>query len=224
MLGRLTSARERLILSHAKPALTDGEEVLQWVRVRKAGDGQSGFLYLTSRSVVVYWSRIGSSPVAIPLKEIRSWGVDRASQSGPILGVETESASTFVEMLVGTEGMVAKVNTFLDAFASYAPKPQGPLTESTHPKDYEASRGLRVAKERKTVATHTRRVAFTVLGVVILVAGIVLCFIPGPGILVVLLGLSILAREYDWAEDLMHWARSRYRHVADRLKERSHST
>ena len=57
----------------------------------------------------------------------------------------------------------------------------------------------------------------------ILVLGIVLLFIPGPGILVVLLGLSILAREYDWAEDLMHWARDRYRHVADRLKERSHS-
>jgi uncharacterized protein (TIGR02611 family) len=224
MLRRLSGARERLILSHAKPALTEGEEVLKWVRVRKAGDGTTGFIYLTARSVVVYWSRIGSSPESYSLKELRSWGVDQASSRGPVLGIETASGSVFVEMLVGTEGMVAKVNDFLEAFAAYAPTPRGPLSESSHPADYQARRGLRVKKEKKTVATHTRRAAFSVLGIVILVAGIVLLFIPGPGILVVLLGLSILAREYDWAEDLMHWARGRYRNVADRLKERSHST
>lgn len=224
LFGSITEARERHILSHAKPALADGEEVLQWVRVRDPKRHASGFVYLTPRSAIVYWTRIGSTPMAIPLKEIRAWGVDQSREKGPILGIETDSVSTFVHMIVGTDGMVEKVNSFLEHFAQYAPKPREPLRESSHPTDYEARRGLRVAKERKTVATHTRRLAFTVTGIVILLAGVVLLFIPGPGILVVLLGLSILAREYDWAEDLVHWARGRYRNVAERLKERSHST
>ena len=224
LLRGIAEARERHIRSHAKPVLAEGEEVLGWARVRDPKSRGSGFIYLTPRCYVVYWTGLGSTPQAIPLKEIRAWGVDRSSEKGPVLGVETPEVSTFVQMIVGTDGMVQKVNSFLENFAQYAPAPREALRESTHPKDYEARRGLRVAKERKTVATHTRRAAFSILGIVILLAGIVLLFVPGPGILVVLLGLSILAREYDWADDLVHWARGRYRNVADRLKERSHST
>ena len=224
LLGRLAEARERQVLSHAREVLDPSEEILAWVRVRKAGDKARGFIYLTSSCYVVYWAGLGSSPEAIPLKDIRAWGVDRSDGKGPVLGIETDSVTTFVEMVVGTDGMVEQANRFLDSFARYAPQPREELKSSSHPKDYEAKRGLKVAKERKTMATHTRRVGLSAVGAVILVVGIVLLFIPGPGILVVLLGLSILAREYDWAEDLMHWARDRYRHVAERLKERSHST
>jgi hypothetical protein len=53
-----------------------------------------------------------------------------------------------------------------------------------------------------------------------LLLGIFLLFVPGPGILVVLLGLSVLAREYDWAQDILHWARDRYRRTTERIKAR----
>jgi len=224
LLKRLADARERQVLSHAKEVLDPADPILGWVRVRHPQDRGRSFIYLTSRCFAVYWTGRGSNLQAIPLKDIRAWGVDRASGHGPILGIETAGVSTFVEMIVGTDGMVEMANRFLDSFAEYAPQPREELKNSSHPKDYEAKRGITVAKERKTMATHTRRVGLSAVGAVILVAGIVLLFIPGPGILVVLLGLSILAREYDWAEDLMHWARNRYRNVAERLKERSHST
>lgn len=224
LLSRLADARERQVLSHAREVLDPSDEVLGWLRVRHPDHRGRGFIYLTSRCYVVYWSGKGSTLEAIPLKDILAWGVDRASDKGPVLGIETDSVTTFVEMIVGTDGMVTKVNEFLETFARYAPAPREQLKNSSHPSDYEAKSGIKVQKERKTVAGHTRRVGFTVAGVVILLAGIVLLFIPGPGILVSLLGLSILAREYDWAEDLMHWAKARYRTVADRLKERTHST
>lgn len=224
LLSRIAEARERQVLSHAKEALDPTDLVLAWARVRHPENRSRGFVYVTARCFVVYWTGIGSNPQAVPLKEIKAWGVDRSSGGGPILGIESGSVTTFAEMIVGTDGMVDMVNAFLETFAQYAPQPREQLKSSKHPRDYEAKRGMKVVKERKTMATHTRRVGLSAVGAVILVAGIVLLFIPGPGILVVLLGLSILAREYDWAEDLMHWARNRYRHVADRLKERTHST
>jgi uncharacterized protein (TIGR02611 family) len=45
-----------------------------------------------------------------------------------------------------------------------------------------------------------KRIAVTVLGFVVLLAGVVLMVTPGPGIVVILLGLAILATEWAWAE------------------------
>ena len=220
VLHRISAARDRHILSHAKACLEPGEEIVEWVRIRHPENRGTGFIYLTHRSCIVYWSGIGSTPKATDLRDVRSWGVDRDADKGPVLGFETDDGSTFVQLTVGTEGMVEKVNAFLERFAAHAPAPQGPLQESSHPDDYEAKRGLRVGKETKSLATHTRRLAWTVLGITVLAAGVVLLFVPGPGILVVLLGLSLLAREYDWAQDILHWARNKYHRATERFKER----
>lgn len=48
------------------------------------------------------------------------------------------------------------------------------------------------------------------LGSVVLVAGIILIPYPGPGWLVVFIGLAILGTEFDWARRLLSYARSRY--------------
>lgn len=44
-----------------------------------------------------------------------------------------------------------------------------------------------------------RRVAVSVVGAVVMLAGLAMFVLPGPGILVVALGLAILATEYTWA-------------------------
>jgi uncharacterized protein (TIGR02611 family) len=220
VVDRVSQARQRQILSHARPSLEPDEVVLEWLRIRDPDERRTGFIYLTRRSCVFYWGGYGSHPTSIPLKEIRAWGVDRSSDRGPVLGIETEGLSTFVQLLVTTERMVTKVNSFLDQFARHVPKPRGPLSNSSHPGDYEANTGIKVVKEKKTVGGHTRRLAMTIGGIAILLLGIVLLFVPGPGILVVLLGLSIMAREYDWAQDILHWARDRYRRTTERIKAR----
>ncbi|HEY2167303.1 MAG TPA: TIGR02611 family protein [Jatrophihabitantaceae bacterium] len=51
------------------------------------------------------------------------------------------------------------------------------------------------------------RVAITVAGTLVIVAGVVLLPLPGPGWLVIFLGLGLLATEYEWAARLLRWGR-----------------
>jgi uncharacterized protein (TIGR02611 family) len=47
----------------------------------------------------------------------------------------------------------------------------------------------------------------TALGVTVTVAGIALLPLPGPGTVVILLGLALLARDHEWAARLLDRAR-----------------
>lgn len=223
LIRKLSEYRERQILDHADGVLTDGEQVTHWVRVKDPNKRGGGFLFLTDKHCVLYWNGWSSDPIALAWQDIRSWGVDRDGSRGPVLGIETQESTRFVQILVGTDGMVEKANAFLDRFAALAPKPKGPLRQSTHPHDYRAGSGINVSKESKSMASHTRRLVITIIGVAVLCLGIVLLVLPGPGILVVLAGLAILGSEYDWAQDIRSWGQQRYRRARQRMKERSNT-
>lgn len=51
------------------------------------------------------------------------------------------------------------------------------------------------------------RIGITVLGVAIIVGGIILLPLPGPGWLIIFAGLGILGTEYAWAKRLLRWLR-----------------
>lgn len=51
------------------------------------------------------------------------------------------------------------------------------------------------------------RVLVTTLGVLIVVVGLILVPLPGPGWLIVFIGLTVLGSEYHWARRLMGWLR-----------------
>jgi uncharacterized protein (TIGR02611 family) len=55
----------------------------------------------------------------------------------------------------------------------------------------------------------TTKLVVTSVGVLVIVAGLVMMVAPGPGILGVLVGLAILATEYDWADRWLHKAREK---------------
>jgi Putative transmembrane protein (PGPGW) len=61
----------------------------------------------------------------------------------------------------------------------------------------------------KELGRLLRRIAITVVGVVILGVGLVLLVAPGPGLLVILLAFAVFALEYEWA-------RRRLRDIRDR--------
>ena len=61
-----------------------------------------------------------------------------------------------------------------------------------------------------------RRIAVTVVGTVVLVVGVVLLVAPGPGILAILLALTIFALEYDWARRRLVKARELARTAAEK--------
>lgn len=52
------------------------------------------------------------------------------------------------------------------------------------------------------------RLGRTAAGIVVVVAGIVLLPLPGPGTLVILGGLALLARDHDWAARLLNRGRA----------------
>ena len=47
---------------------------------------------------------------------------------------------------------------------------------------------------------HLRKTLLTVLGWVLVLAGIAALVLPGPGLLLLLAGLVVLSQEYEWAE------------------------
>ncbi len=60
-----------------------------------------------------------------------------------------------------------------------------------------------------------RRIALTVLGIVILGVGIAMLVLPGPGFLVVALGFFILSLEYEWARSRFERTRRKAADLAD---------
>jgi uncharacterized protein (TIGR02611 family) len=50
---------------------------------------------------------------------------------------------------------------------------------------------------------QVRRIFLVIAGFTLLLAGVVMLVTPGPGMLVILLGLGLLAAEFVWARRLM---------------------
>jgi len=50
---------------------------------------------------------------------------------------------------------------------------------------------------------QVRRIFIVIAGFTLLLAGVVMLVTPGPGMLVILLGLGLLAAEFVWARRLM---------------------
>lgn len=59
------------------------------------------------------------------------------------------------------------------------------------------------------VLALTTKVVVTVVGGLVLLAGVVMIFTPGQGILAIVLGLAILATEYAWAERWLRAAKAK---------------
>ena len=61
------------------------------------------------------------------------------------------------------------------------------------------------------------RLGTIVVGFVVLIGGLVMMALPGPGIVTVIAGLAILSRELPWAERMLEYAKEKAR--VDELKE-----
>jgi uncharacterized protein (TIGR02611 family) len=72
----------------------------------------------------------------------------------------------------------------------------------------------------RTIWRGTRLVAETVIGYVLLAAGIVMLVTPGPGIVTIVAGLAVLSRHYRWAERLKRSALGRIRDSRTALQAR----
>jgi uncharacterized protein (TIGR02611 family) len=70
------------------------------------------------------------------------------------------------------------------------------------------------------LARGARRIAVLVVGLVLLVAGVLMLVLPGPGVLVTMAGLAVLATEFDWARRLLARVRQHARRLSDQVRRR----
>ena len=68
--------------------------------------------------------------------------------------------------------------------------------------------------------TAWRKLWRLTVGPVVVVIGLILIPLPGPGWLIVFVGLAIMAPEFEPAERLLNWARARFDQAADKAKAR----
>jgi uncharacterized protein (TIGR02611 family) len=59
----------------------------------------------------------------------------------------------------------------------------------------------------RVIAQSGKRIAVFVIGAALVVGGIALLVLPGPGLLVIVAGLAVLATEFAWAERLLDQAK-----------------
>ena len=81
--------------------------------------------------------------------------------------------------------------------------------------------GLRERRERHAERNRLLRIGFTFFGFLVVLAGVAMLVLPGPGLLVIAIGLGILALEFAWAERLLERTVDRMEQAADTVKEAS---
>jgi uncharacterized protein (TIGR02611 family) len=65
---------------------------------------------------------------------------------------------------------------------------------------------------------HTIRASRLVLGLALVLVGIILALplVPGPGLLVIFVGLTVLSTEFEWARRLRDWFHVTFRRALGR--------
>jgi uncharacterized protein (TIGR02611 family) len=62
-----------------------------------------------------------------------------------------------------------------------------------------------------------KRIAVTIAGGVLVLAGVVMLVLPGPGVVVIIGGLALLATEYVWAQRAMNFAKRKASRAKDKV-------
>jgi uncharacterized protein (TIGR02611 family) len=73
------------------------------------------------------------------------------------------------------------------------------------------------------IGRNAKRVAVTIAGFTVVIVGLILVPLPGPGWLIVFAGLAILATEYVWAQRLLNFAKSKVGQAKDAVLRKKRS-
>jgi len=73
------------------------------------------------------------------------------------------------------------------------------------------------------ILRNGKRIGVTVAGVVLLLAGLLMMVLPGPGILFIIMGFAVLATEYVWAERALNMAKDKAEQAKNKVLRRKNS-
>jgi uncharacterized protein (TIGR02611 family) len=80
---------------------------------------------------------------------------------------------------------------------------------------------LRRQRERHRLRGRVYRITFVMAGFTVLATGVALLVLPGPGLLVIALGLAMLALEFAWAERWLERTLDRLERIKDAAQRRA---
>jgi uncharacterized protein (TIGR02611 family) len=70
------------------------------------------------------------------------------------------------------------------------------------------------------ISNVARKAAITALGITLLIIGAILLVLPGPGLVVIILGLVVLSWEYEWAKHHLHRARKAHKKAMAKIRQK----
>jgi len=70
----------------------------------------------------------------------------------------------------------------------------------------------------KTTIKEAKMVIILIIGITFLLAGLALLILPGPGILIIVRGLAVLATEFIWARRILKKLRSEGKSIIKRIR------
>lgn len=73
---------------------------------------------------------------------------------------------------------------------------------------------------KRVLLRASTMVAVSTVGSSLVLAGVALLFLPGPGLLLIIAGVAVLAREFRWALRLRDWLVGRARDLRTRAQAR----
>jgi tellurite resistance protein TerC len=80
---------------------------------------------------------------------------------------------------------------------------------------------VHLPKPRPVTYVWARRIAISIVGGTVLLIGVAMLVLPGPGLVVIPLGLAILGIEYAWARSWLRKVKTRTAVVMDALRRNS---
>jgi len=67
------------------------------------------------------------------------------------------------------------------------------------------------------IGRNGKRIAISVAGLVLLLLGLAMMVLPGPGILFIIAGLAVLATEYVWAQRMLNYTKQKAEQAKNRV-------
>jgi hypothetical protein len=117
--------------------------------------------------------------------------------------------SPFRDEVWGDESQEVEATEFVEELETTRPE----LARSWH--DHPTIVPLKVVG--RFISRNGKRVAVTIAGFLVILAGAALLVLPGPGLLVIIAGLAILATQYVWAERLLKLAKEKANQAKDAI-------
>ena len=95
------------------------------------------------------------------------------------------------------------------------------MSTQTPPEKQSLAEKLAQRRERHVQRSKAYRVAFAILAFIVILGGLALVPLPGPGWAIVFVGLGMLALEFKWAENLMEKVLNRIEEAQEAAKNAS---